>query len=50
MEDLAKQLQGNQEKLGVYERRPTATTGAAPSVDPDLTREQRLEQEVAELR
>lgn len=49
--DLTKQLQGIQEKLGVYERRPSTTTsGPAPSTNPDLSREQQLEQEVAELR
>ncbi|KAF5340774.1 hypothetical protein D9611_007504 [Ephemerocybe angulata] len=52
--DLTKQLQGNQEKLGVYERRPaTMTAGgdaAAASDTSDLSREQQLEQEVAELR
>ncbi|KAJ2925786.1 hypothetical protein H1R20_g11316, partial [Candolleomyces eurysporus] len=51
LEDLSKQLQGIQEKLGVYERRPSTTTsGPAPSANPDLSREQQLEQEVAELR
>ncbi|KAF6755929.1 hypothetical protein DFP72DRAFT_895626 [Ephemerocybe angulata] len=52
--DLTKQLQGNQEKLGVYERRPATTTAggdaAAASDTSDLSREQQLEQEVAELR
>ena len=49
MEDLARQLQGNAEKLAVYERRSTGTGAVAPA-DPDLPREQQLEQEVADLR
>ncbi|KAG9308011.1 TPR/MLP1/MLP2-like protein-domain-containing protein [Chiua virens] len=49
VDDLARQLQGNAEKLAVYERR-TVGTGATASVpDPDLSREQQLEQEVADL-
>ncbi|KAH9480632.1 Protein MLP1-like protein [Psilocybe cubensis] len=49
VEDLAKQLKGNEEKLAVYERRPSAA-GAAQPVDQDASREQQLETEVAELR
>lgn len=49
VEDLAKQLKGNEEKLAVYERRPGAT-GPAQPVDQDASREQQLETEVAELR
>lgn len=50
MEDLARQLQGNAEKLAVYERRTTGGSAAAPMPDPDMPREQQLEQEVADLR
>ncbi|KAG6813573.1 hypothetical protein H0H92_009617 [Tricholoma furcatifolium] len=46
VEELTKQVQGNEEKLAVYERR---STGVQPS-DSDLSREQQLEAEVAELR
>lgn len=47
--DLVKQLKGNEEKLAVYERR-TGPTGPAQPVDQDASREQQLETEVAELR
>ncbi|KAG1780540.1 hypothetical protein EV702DRAFT_1078352 [Suillus placidus] len=47
---LTRQLQGNEEKLAVYERRPSVANGAAPATEQDLPREQQLEQEVAELR
>ncbi|KAF8443123.1 hypothetical protein L210DRAFT_3620711 [Boletus edulis BED1] len=50
VEDLARQLQGNTEKLAVYERRSSGASAAAPAPDPDLPREQQLEQEVADLR
>ncbi|KIJ62559.1 hypothetical protein HYDPIDRAFT_93869 [Hydnomerulius pinastri MD-312] len=50
VEELTRQVQGNEEKLAVYERRPSATNTAAPAPDPDMSREQQLEQEVAELR
>lgn len=49
MEDLTRQLQGNDEKLAVYERR-SSIGGLAHHMDQDLTREQQLEGEVAELR
>ena len=49
VEDLAKQLKGNEEKLAVYERRPGAGS-TVHSVDQDASREQQLETEVAELR
>ncbi|KAF8967178.1 hypothetical protein BDZ97DRAFT_1917117 [Flammula alnicola] len=49
IEGLTKQLKGNEEKLTVYERRPSST-GAAQPVDQDANREQQLETEVAELR
>ncbi|KAF5333006.1 hypothetical protein D9758_015176 [Tetrapyrgos nigripes] len=51
--DLNKHLQGNEEKLAVYERRPGAIGNAGPSatsVSQDMSREQQLEAEVAELR
>lgn len=47
LEDLTRQLRGNEEKLAVYERRPS---GIAQHSDPDMNREQQLEAEVAELR
>ena len=50
-QELTRQLQGNEEKLAVYERR--STTGSVTglrSTDESLTREQQLEAEVAELR
>lgn len=51
VQDLTRQMHGNQEKLAVYERRPTSANGAGHrSVDESLSREQQLESEVAELR
>ena len=51
VEQLTRQLQGNEEKLAVYERRSGGTTATITTVpSPDLSREQQLEQEVAELR
>ena len=49
VEDLTKQLKGNEEKLVVYERRPGATS-TIQTMDQDVSREQQLETEVAELR
>lgn len=49
VDDLVKQAKGNEEKLAVYERR-SASSGTLHPVDPDMTREQQLETEVAELR
>lgn len=49
VDDLVKQLKGNEEKLAVYERRP-GTSGTVQPVDQDASREQQLETEVAELR
>lgn len=49
VEDLSKQLKGNEEKLAVYERRP-GLTGTTQPIDQDASREQQLETEVAELR
>lgn len=50
VEDLAKRLQGNEEKLAVYERRTGTSVTVLQSVDENLPREQQLEAEVAELR
>lgn len=51
VQDLSRQLQGNEEKLAVYERRSaTGSTAGARSTDESLTKEQQLEAEVAELR
>jgi nucleoprotein TPR len=50
VEELYKQLQGNEEKLAVYERRTTTASGSIQSPDHALSREQQLEAEVAELR
>ncbi|KAL0058021.1 Protein mlp1 [Marasmius tenuissimus] len=47
--DLTKQLQGNEEKLSVYERR-TGIVNTTTTVDQNLSKEQQLEAEVAELR
>ncbi|KZV92725.1 hypothetical protein EXIGLDRAFT_836242 [Exidia glandulosa HHB12029] len=49
VDDLSKQLQGSQERLSVYERRPSAVNGAIGSMT-GLSQEQQLEAEVAELR
>ena len=50
VEELNKRLQGNEEKLAVYERRTTTPGGSIQSPDHALSREQQLEAEVAELR
>ena len=50
VEQLTRQLQGNEEKLAVYERRASAVNGITPRTDEDMSREQQLEAEVAELR
>ena len=50
VEQLTRQLQGNEEKLAVYERRASGVNGIAPRTDDDMSREQQLEAEVAELR
>ncbi|KAG6850340.1 hypothetical protein H0H93_014613 [Arthromyces matolae] len=50
VEELARQLQGNEEKLAVYERRSTTTNGVISPANTDLSHEQQLEAEVAELR
>ncbi|KAK7028127.1 Protein mlp1 [Paramarasmius palmivorus] len=48
--DLTKQLQGNEEKLAVYERRSGAPSVTSSTSNQDMTKEQQLEAEVAELR
>jgi nucleoprotein TPR len=48
--ELTKQLQGNEEKLAVYERRSSGITGVTQPVDEDMNPEQQLRSEVAELR
>ena len=50
VEQLSRQLQGNEEKLAVYERRASGADIISPHIDQDLSREQQLEAEVAELR
>ncbi|KAH0586397.1 Nucleoprotein TPR [Termitomyces sp. J132] len=50
VEELTRQLQGNEEKIAVYERRSSGVNGVGQSLNPDLTHEQQLEAEVAELR
>ena len=51
VQELTRQLQGNEERLAVYERRSATGSTAGPrSADESLTREQQLEAEVAELR
>ncbi len=50
-EELSRKLQGNEEKLAVYERRPSTNHGTVePTATDGLSREQQLETEVAELR
>ncbi|KAJ7600871.1 hypothetical protein C8J56DRAFT_1019894 [Mycena floridula] len=48
--DLTKQLQGNEEKLAVYERRPGSGHVHSSIANQDMSHEQQLEAEVAELR
>jgi nucleoprotein TPR len=51
VQELTRLLQGNEEKLAVYERRSTGGSAVGlRSMDESLTREQQLEAEVAELR
>lgn len=51
VQELTRQLRGNEEKLAVYERRSATGSAAGPRpTDESLTREQQLEAEVAELR
>lgn len=49
VDDMKKRLQGNEEKLAVYERR-TGSVAVPQNTDESLSREQQLESEVAELR
>lgn len=50
VEELSRHLQGNEEKLSVYERRTSNVVGLPQAVDKDSSREQQFEAEVAELR
>ena len=50
VEELSRRLQGNEEKLSVYERRSSAVSSLAQNVDKDSSQEQQFEAEVAELR
>lgn len=50
VEELSRQLQGNQEKLSVYERRPSSVGGLPQSAANESAREHQFESEVAELR
>ena len=50
VDELSRQLQGNQEKLSVYERRPSSVSGVPQSATSDSIREHQFESEVAELR
>jgi len=48
-DDMKKRLQGNEEKLAVYERR-SGSIVVSQNTDENISREQQLEAEVAELR
>jgi nucleoprotein TPR len=48
-EYLTRQIQVNEEKLAIYERRGS-TTGAIHTSSDGLSREQQLEAEIAEIR
>lgn len=50
VEQLNRQLRGNEEKLAVYERRAPGAPVPTTPADDSLTREQQLEAEVADLR
>ena len=50
VDELSRQLQGNEEKLSVYERRGPGSSDIPPQSNPDLSRDQQLEAEIAELR
>lgn len=50
VEQLTRQLRGNEEKLAVYERRASGAPGHMQRMDEDLSPQQQLEAEVAELR
>lgn len=49
VEELSRHLQGNEEKLSVYERR-SSTVGTVSQGPDNLSQEQQFEAEVAELR
>lgn len=50
VEQLNRQLRGNEEKLAVYERRAPGAPVPTTPTDDNLSREQQLEAEVADLR
>ncbi|KIM89473.1 hypothetical protein PILCRDRAFT_61094 [Piloderma croceum F 1598] len=50
VDELSRHLQGNEEKLSVYERRSSTVGGVPQNADTDSSREQQFEAEVAELR
>lgn len=50
VEELSRHLQGNEEKLSVYERRSSTVAGLPQGIDKDSSREHQFEAEVAELR
>jgi nucleoprotein TPR len=52
IESLSRQLQGNEEKLAVYERRGSTTgvSASAAAAASDMSREQQLEAELADIR
>ena len=50
VEELSRHLQGNEEKLSVYERRSSTVVSLGQSAGGDSNREQQFEAEVAELR
>lgn len=50
VEQLNRQLHGNEEKLAVYERRSIGAAAGPASADDGLSRDQQLEAEIAELR
>jgi nucleoprotein TPR len=49
-DDLTKRFHGNEEKLAVYGRRTGPSVVASQGTDENMSQEQRLESEVAELR
>jgi len=51
IDGLSRRLHGNEEKLAVYERRTSTVNGIPqPAISGDMSREEQLEAEVAELR
>lgn len=49
LDDMKKRLQGNEEKLAVYERR-SGSIVVAQNTDDSISREQQLDAEIAEIR